>query len=126
MRNVKLVFVGDAGTGKTCFLISATTGQFPEEYVPTIFDNYTEDRVLNDGTPCSVYLWDTRGRGPEDYHRLRPLSYSQTDTFVVCFDVSNRSSFENVTEKWIPEIRRFGPEAPVLLLATKTDLSKHL
>ncbi|KAJ7378707.1 ras small GTPase RAC1 [Desmophyllum pertusum] len=40
----------------------------------------------------------------------------------LCFDVANRSSFQNVTEKWIPELRPFVPEAPVLLLATKTDL----
>ncbi|KAL9981519.1 hypothetical protein ACROYT_G010227 [Oculina patagonica] len=119
MQNIKLVVVGDGGVGKSCFLISATTQHFPCNYVPTVFDNYSVNLMLN-GSPFSVGLWDTAGQ--EDYDRLRPLSYPQTDVFVVCFDVANRNSFENVTEKWIPELRHFVPEAPILLLATKTDL----
>ena len=37
--------------------------------------------------------------GQEDYDRLRPLSYPQTDVFLVCFSVVSPSSFENVREK---------------------------
>lgn len=38
-------------------------------------------------------------KGQEDYDRLRPLSYPQTDVFLVCFSVVSPSSFENVKEK---------------------------
>ena len=119
MQSIKLVVVGDGGVGKSCFLICATTSSFPSDYVPTVFDNYSVNLMLN-GSLYSVGLWDTAGQ--EDYDRLRPLSYPQTDVFVVCFDVASRSSFENVTEKWVPELRHFAPEASILLLATKTDL----
>ena len=37
--------------------------------------------------------------GQEDYDRLRPLSYPQTDVFLVCFSVVSPASFENVKEK---------------------------
>ena len=37
--------------------------------------------------------------GQEDYDRLRPLSYPQTDVFLVCFSVVSPSSFENIKEK---------------------------
>ena len=43
--------------------------------------------------------------GQEDYDRLRPLSYPQTDVFLVCFSVESPTSLENVKHKWIPEIR---------------------
>lgn len=119
MQNVKLVVVGDGGVGKSSFLICATTSHFPCNYVPTVFDNYTANMMVY-GKPVNVGLWDTAGQ--EDYDRLRPLSYPETDVFVVCFDVANRSSFQNVTEKWVPEVRHFCPETPILLLATKTDL----
>ena len=52
-------------------------------------------------------LFDTAGQ--EDYDRLRPLSYPQTDVFLVCFSVVKPDSFENVKEKWIPEIRHHCP-----------------
>ena len=49
------------------------------------------------GEPYTLGLFDTAGQ--EDYDRLRPLSYPQTDVFLVCFSVVNTSSFENVKEK---------------------------
>ena len=36
----------------------------------------------------------------EDYDRLRPLSYPQTDVFLVCFSVVSPTSLENVEFKW--------------------------
>ena len=52
--------------------------------------------------PYTLGLFDTAGQ--EDYDRLRPLSYPQTDVFLVCFSVTSPASFENVKEKWFPEV----------------------
>ena len=49
------------------------------------------------GEPYTLGLFDTAGQ--EDYDRLRPLSYPQTDVFLVCYSVVSPSSYENVKEK---------------------------
>merc|ERR1719410_3126940 len=73
-----------------------------------------------DGKPINLGLWDTAGQ--EDYDRLRPLSYPQTDVFLVCFAVIAQSSFNNVKQKWIPEITHHAPGVPIILVGTKSDL----
>ena len=72
------------------------------------------------GEPYTLGLFDTAGQ--EDYDRLRPLSYPQTDVFLVCFSVVSPSSFENVKEKWVPEITHHCQKTPFLLVGTQIDL----
>jgi Ras family protein A len=65
-------------------------------------------------------LFDTAGE--EDFDRLRPLSYSDTNIVLICFSVDHPSSASNVIYKWMPEIRHFCGQCPVILVACKTDL----
>lgn len=65
-------------------------------------------------------MWDTAGQ--EDYDRLRPLSYPDTDVILMCFSVDSPDSLENIPEKWTPEVRHFCPNVPIILVGNKKDL----
>lgn len=121
LSRIKVVVVGDGGTGKTSLLVVFTDGEFPEEYVPTVFENYTAEMMTEVGS-VHLLLWDTAGQ--EDYDRLRPLSYDRADVIVLCYDVMSVSSFENISIRWAPEIRHFCPGTPCILVGCKTDLRK--
>ncbi|GFS41198.1 RHO-related protein from plants 9 [Actinidia rufa] len=116
---IKCVTVGDGAVGKTCMLICYTSNKFPTDYVPTVFDNFSAN-VAVDGRIVNLGLWDTAGQ--EDYSRLRPLSYRGADIFVLAFSLISRASYENVLKKWMPELCRFAPNVPIVLVGTKLDL----
>lgn len=62
-------------------------------------------------------LWDTAGQ--EDYDRLRPLSYPDTDVILMCFSIDSPDSLENIPEKWTPEVKHFCPNVPIILVGNK-------
>ena len=115
----KLVIVGDGACGKTCLLFAFTKDEFPDKYIPTVFENYVSD-IEVDGKLVELALWDTAGQ--EDYDRLRPLSYPDTDVILMCFSVDSHDSLENIHAKWVPEVQHFCPNVPFLLISTKKDL----
>ncbi|XP_049752534.1 transforming protein RhoA-like isoform X1 [Elephas maximus indicus] len=115
----KLVIVGDGACGKTYLLTVFSKDQFPEVYVPTVFENYVAD-IEVDGKQVELALWDTAGQ--EDYDRLRPLSYPDTDVILICFSINSPDSLENIPEKWTPEVKHFCPSVPIILVGNKKDL----
>lgn len=69
-----------------------------QKYVPTVFENYiTQTLHRRSGKTVELALWDTAGQ--EEYDRLRPLSYPETDLLFVCFAIDCPASLENVMDK---------------------------
>ncbi|XP_046343899.1 ras-like GTP-binding protein rhoA [Haliotis rufescens] len=116
----KLVIVGDGECGKTCLLYRFAKDEFDEKiYIPTVFE-VDVTTVHHNNSEVELVLYDTAGQ--EDYDRLRPFSYPDTDIVLICFSVNNPDSLENVSYNWAPEIRHFCGNVPVLLVGTKHDL----
>jgi small GTP-binding protein len=119
MKYIKCVVVGDGAVGKTSLLLSYTTNAFPGDYLPTVFDNYSANLMV-ENQQINLQLWDTAGQ--EEYRKLRPLSYPETDLFIVCFSLVSPASLENVQNIWIPELKEYCPKTPYILVGMKSDL----
>jgi len=117
--NLKLVVVGDGAVGKTSLLYVYNNGEFPEEYVPTVFENVAKS-VTYKGKTVTLRLYDTAGQ--EEYDRLRPLSYPGTNIVLLCFSVASRSTFDSISSKWAPEVRHYLPRTPTILVGLKKDI----
>jgi small GTP-binding protein len=119
MNSLKIIALGDGAVGKTTMLLSYTTNTFTDTYIPTVFDNYIANIVV-DKEIYNLQLWDTAGQ--EDYDRIRPLCYASTDICLVCYSVINKTSFDNAIYKWKNELNANIPKTPLFLVGLKNDL----
>ncbi len=117
--SAKCVFVGDVGVGQKSLILTFLYNEFPHDCVPSCMHPSTV-KVVVDSKEVGLEVWHTAGA--QDYDRLRPLCYPNTDVFIVCFSVVSPASFTSVFEKWIPELRHHAPHTPFVLLGTQTDL----
>jgi small GTP-binding protein len=111
--------IGHGAVGKACLLVVYANGHFPTEYVPTVFDNY-KCKVTVDNVKHNVQLWDMAGQ--EELVNVRHLSYPNTDVFLMCSSVADRTSFDNIKNKWVDEIKQYVKNPMFLLVGRKQDL----
>ena len=83
--------------------------------MPTVFENYVT-MVQFDGKLVELALWDTAGQ--EEYDRLRPLSYPESDVILIVFSIDFPVSLANVQDKVSPPPLLARPVAPPLTTAT--------
>lgn len=77
--------------------------------------------MIVEDKPSQLVLWDTASG--EDLDRLRPLSYSATNVFLICFSIEWTESLKIVEHKYIPEILHFSRDpVPYFLIGCKKDL----
>ncbi|KAI9359616.1 P-loop containing nucleoside triphosphate hydrolase protein, partial [Zopfochytrium polystomum] len=124
---LKIVVVGDEGCGKTA-LCQALTGQrfdAKQLHGPTISETkyrhtFTLLNLLEGDTPTAADIVDTAGS--EDLDRLRPFAYDGVHMWLVCFAVDDIQSLVSVFERWVPEVKYYHPEIPLILVGCKADL----
>ncbi|KAM5526757.1 GTP-binding protein rho2 [Fusarium oxysporum f. sp. phaseoli] len=115
----KLVIIGDSACGKTSLLSMFTLGNFPASQVPTVFENYITNCIV-DGRAVEFALWDTAGL--EGYEPLRPLAYSHANIILIGFSLEDLCSLDNVKCKWSKEATRLCPGVSVVLVGLKKDV----
>lgn len=132
-EHVKCVVVGDTAVGKTRLICARacnarlTLSQLLTTHIPTVWaiDQYRiYKEVLErscevvDGVNVSLRLWDTFG----DHDKDRRFAYGRSDVVLLCYSIANPMSLRNCKVIWYPEIRRFCPTTPIVLVGCKNDL----
>lgn len=114
----KVVVIGDGAVGKTALLVRYRDDQFPDKYIPTVFEMSAKKVVFED-KEVELRLWDTAGQ--EEYEALRKQAYPGAAVIIIAFSLVNRDSFANIPE-WKKDFSKEAPDAKIVLVGTKEDL----
>ncbi|XP_062568644.1 rho-related GTP-binding protein RhoJ-like [Saccostrea cucullata] len=117
-KSVQCIVVGDGFVGKSSLIQKFVNGQFNQEYVATLKDDYNTKLSAN-GDTYRLNVSDIAGEH-EDLSSL-----TTPDTYIVCFSLVDDDSMDSVLNFWVPKIKALGKHVPVVLVGTQEDLRKN-
>ncbi len=118
---LKVVVVGAVASNKMGLLYRYKHGTYPEEGSLSwtrAIDNQTVSVLINES---EVLLLLSNVQGQEEYDRLRPLNYPSTDVFILTYSVVDPESFNEIENKWVPELRWHCPDAKIILVGCNME-----
>lgn len=121
---MKLIVVGDSGTGKSSLLHRFVGDTFLEDQAQTIGVEFGAKIVDLGERKIKLQIWDTAGQ--ERYKSVTRSYYRGAMGCLIVYDITKRSSFENV-EQWLDDVRQLaGNDVVIMLIGNKSDLAnKH-
>ena len=120
---LKILLVGDSGTGKTSILLSFTSDSFAEKDKPTIGVDLKVKMLTYQQKKLKLTIWDTAGQ--ERFRTLTSAYYRGAHAILLVYDVTSRKSFENIKE-WLSEVNDYCTSDDVIkmLVGNKIDKSE--
>ena len=118
----KAVLIGESGVGKTCIINQFITGEFEEESLPTLTNQFCRKQFdFPEKKSISIDIWDTAGQ--EQYRSLNRLFYKNAKAVILVYDVSNKLSFDEIKNYWYDQIKQHCDNNIIIALAgNKCDL----
>ncbi|XP_074489097.1 ras and EF-hand domain-containing protein isoform X1 [Sebastes fasciatus] len=120
----RLVLAGDAGAGKSSFLLRLTLNEFRGDIQTTLGVDFQIKRMLVDGEKTSLQIWDTAGQ--ERFRSIARSYFRKAHGVLLLYDVTSESSFLNV-RAWVDQIQDSTDEKiPMCVIGNKVDLRDEL
>ena len=106
----KVVLIGESGVGKTSIITRYTRNQFKSQLMATSGANFVTKNVIMEDENQSIKfeIWDTAGQ--ERYRALAKVFYKNAAVCVLVYDITRKSSFEEIKNYWVKEIKENGPQ----------------
>ena len=117
----KIIFVGDAGVGKTTIIGRIMDNPFSDVYEPSIGVDFMSKNIKFRGQNVKLQMWDTAGQ--EKYKGLIPSYVRNSSIVFLVYDITSKVSFDNIP-KWINFIRTI-ENSTLVLCGNKIDLSNR-
>ena len=120
-NEIKVILVGEPGTGKTSLINVAIGQEFKEESNSTLSSTFVPKKFKKDGKEYNVNIWDTAGQ--EKYRSLTKIFYKDAKAIIFVYDITTEYSFNELKNYWYEETKANSDGNPILaLVGNKIDL----
>ncbi|KAH0908595.1 hypothetical protein HID58_031916, partial [Brassica napus] len=117
-KSVRIVVIGDKGTGKSSLIAAAATNSFPANVPPVLPDTKLPLQFFPDGIPVTIVDTSSRGMVAEEL--------KHADAVVLTHASDDRpETLQRLSTYWLPELRRLEVKVPIVVAGCKLDLDKN-
>ena len=117
---IKVTLIGESSVGKTSIINRYTRDDFAQDLESTLGANYSQKKIVRHGKKIRLDLWDTAGQ--EKYRAIGRHFYKESYIVCLVYDITSKSSFENIKKIWYPELKEYGEKLKILaLVGNKID-----
>ena len=118
---IKVILVGEPGTGKTSLINVSTGGNFSENTESTIESTFITKKIVKDDKEYFLNLWDTAGQ--ERYHSVTNLFIKNSEIVIFVYSIIEKQTFEGMKSYWVTTIKETIGNEPILgIVGNKNDL----
>lgn len=117
----KIIFLGDAGVGKSCLINRGIKNVFNEYYENTVSFEYLNKIIQVNNKGIKLQIWDTCGQ--EIFSSIVVNFYRNCDLAVLVYSLTSKSSLGNLN-KWVEEVKKNVDDCKFILVGSKSDLQK--
>ena len=119
-EEIKVILVGEMGTGKTSLINTAIGLNFQEKLASTTTNSIMNKTMTINGKSYSVNLWDTIGQ--EKYRSLTKIFLKGAKIVIFVYDITNLNSFKELNY-WFESTKEIINEKIVMgIVGNKSDL----
>ena len=106
----KVILIGSSGVGKTSIILKFIKNIFKSDMVSSAGASFYSKTLIMDDKNQSIKfeIWDTAGQ--EKFRSLNRAFYRKSNACILVYDITKRSSFEDLKDFWINEIKENAPE----------------
>ena len=122
---IKVILLGNSGTGKTSLINVYEGNQFSNDTLSTFGSQYINKQLIINEETYNVHIWDTAGQ--EQFRSMNKIFIKGSNIVIFVYDITDKISFNDLSDFWVDYVDKIlGKDIIIGVIGNKVDLFENI